>query len=357
MRFNPGKMMIFASDNWAGAHPRISASLSANADGYASAYGSSDLDQAVKERFSVLFEREVAVFFVVTGTAANSLSMTLVSRPGGVAFAHREAHMLQDECGAPEYLSGGGRLHPVDGVLGKVDPARLERAIGQFDPDFLHGGRPMAVSLTQATEIGTIYQLDEIAAISAIARRHGVPLHMDGARFANALVALDTTPAEMTWKRGVDLVSFGGTKNGCWCAEAIVLFDLAKARELAFVHKRAAQLFSKSRFVAAQFDAYFRDDLWLETARHANRMTARLAERIGAARSTRLAWKPEANELFAVMDKEIAEALQAKGAVFYPWAAPRAFEGQISEGESLYRFVTSFKTTEEEVDRFGELIG
>lgn len=348
--------MIFASDNWAGAHPAISAGLAANAGGYAPAYGSSALDKTVKERFGTLFERDVAVFFVATGTAANSLSMTLVSRPGGVAFAHREAHMLQDECGAPEYLSGGGRLHPVDGALGKIDPAGLERAIRHFDPEFLHGGRPMAVSLTQATEIGTVYQLNEIAAISAISRQHGLPLHMDGARFANALVALGTTPAEMTWKRGVDLVSFGGTKNGCWCAEAIVLFDLDKARELAFVHKRAAQLLSKSRFVAAQFEAYFKDDLWLETARHANRMTARLAERIGAAKSIRLAWKPEANELFAVMEPRTAEVLQAKGAVFYPWATPRAVEGQLAEGEALYRFVTSFRTTEEEVDRFGDLI-
>lgn len=348
--------MIFASDNWAGAHPNISAALSANAGGYASAYGSSDVDRAVTERFSALFEREVAVFFVATGTAANSLAMTLASRPGGVAFAHREAHMLQDECGAPEYLSGGGRLHAVDGALGRIDPAGLERAIAQFDPEFLHGGRPAAVSITQATEIGTIYQLEDIAAISAIARRHEVPLHMDGARFANALVTLDTTPAEMTWKRGVDTISFGGTKNGCWCAEAIVLFDLTKARELAFIRKRAAQLFSKSRFVAAQFDAYFRDDLWLETARHANRMTARLAERIVASKIMRLAWKPEANEVFAIMDGTIAEDLQRKGAVFYPWALPAALEGQISDGESLYRFVTSFRTTEDEVDRFGDLI-
>lgn len=348
--------MIFASDNWAGAHPNISAALSANAGGYASAYGSSDLDSAVTERFSALFEREVAVFFVATGTAANSLAMTLASRPGGVAFAHREAHMLQDECGAPEYLSGGGRLHAVDGALGRIDPARLERAIAQFDPEFLHGGRPAAVSITQATEIGTIYQLEDIATISAIARQHEVPLHMDGARFANALVTLDTTPAEMTWKRGVDIVSFGGTKNGCWCAEAIVLFDLAKERELAFIRKRAAQLFSKSRFVAAQFDAYFKDDLWLETARHANRMTARLAERIAASNHMRLAWKPEANEAFAIMDEKTAEDLQSKGAVFYPWATPAALESQIADGESLYRFVTSFRTTEDEVDRFGDLI-
>lgn len=348
--------MIFASDNWAGAHPKITESLAANSEGYASAYGSSDIDHAVHDRFSILFEREVAVFFVATGTAANSLSMALASRPGGIAFAHREAHMLEDECGAPEYLTGGGRLHRVDGGLGRIDPAELDRAMARFDPEFVHGGRPMAVSVTQATEVGTVYGLDDIAAIAGIAKRYDVPLHMDGARFANALVALDTTPAEMTWKRGVDLVSFGGTKNGCWCAEAIVLFDLAKARELAFIRKRAAQLFSKSRFVAAQFDAYFRDDLWLDTARHANSMTARLADHMRGSRKVRLAWEPGANELFAVMDNALAEELKDKGAVFYPWATPQGFARDTRENEALFRFVTSFRTTQDEVDRFGDLI-
>jgi len=348
--------MIFASDNWAGAHPKISASLADNAEGYASAYGSSDVDHAVNDRFSILFEREAAVFFVATGTAANALSLALVNRPGGIAFAHREAHMLEDECGAPEYLTGGGRLHPVDGVTGRIDPARLERAIGRFDPESVHGGRPMAVSITQATEVGTVYALDDITAIAAIAKRHELPLHMDGARFANALVALETTPAEMTWKRGVDLISFGGTKNGCWCAEAIVLFDLSKARELAFVRKRAAQLFSKSRFIAAQFEAYFKDDLWLETARHANGMTARLADHIRASRKLRLAWEPDANELFAVMKAGLAEELKDKGAVFYPWATPHGFAEELEGDETLFRFVTSFATTEEDVDRFGALI-
>ncbi|WP_292141913.1 beta-eliminating lyase-related protein, partial [Mesorhizobium sp.] len=152
---------------------------------------------------------------------------------------------------------------------GKIDPHNLERTIARFAPEIVHWGRPMAVSITQSTEVGTIYGLDEIETISAIAKKHSVPLHMDGARFANALVALETTPAEMTWKRGVDILSFGGTKNGCWCAEAIVLFDLDRAKELAFLRKRAAQLFSKSRFVAAQFEAYFKDGLWLDTARHA----------------------------------------------------------------------------------------
>ncbi|MER8373390.1 low specificity L-threonine aldolase [Mesorhizobium sp. M1406] len=348
--------MFFASDNWAGAHPNIVAGLSANAGGFSNAYGDGALDQAVYQRFNEIFEREVAVFFVATGTAANSLALTAYNKPGGISFAHRESHVIEDECGAPSYFSGGSRLHEIDGALGKIDPHNLERTIGRFAPEIVHWGRPMAVSITQSTEVGTIYGLNEIETISVIAKRHSVPLHMDGARFANALVALDTTPAEMTWKRGVDILSFGGTKNGCWCAEAIVLFDLDRARELAFLRKRAAQLFSKSRFVAAQFEAYFKDGLWLDTARHANAMAARLAAAIEDSATAKLAWLPQANEVFAVIKKADAEKLQAAGAAFYDWHKPHGFDGHISEDELLYRFVTSFATTAGEVDRFGQLI-
>jgi threonine aldolase len=279
-----------------------------------------------------------------------------MSRPGGVAFAHREAHMIEDECGAPEYLSGGTRLHAVDGELGRVDPRKLAAAVSEFDPDFVHGGRPVGVSITQSTEIGTVYSLAEIDAVAKVCRDNGLPLHIDGARFANALVSLDTTPAEMTWRRGVDIVSFGGTKNGCWCAEALVVLDAAKADEIRFIRKRAAQLFSKSRFVAAQFEAYFEEGLWLETARHANEMATRLADRMAASSKIRLAWKPQANEVFAVMAKALMEQLRSRGAVFYPWKTPRSFAGRIAEDETLCRFVTSFATTPEEIDRFGVLI-
>ena len=348
--------MNFASDNWAGAHPSIAAGLSAHAGGFSTAYGDGPLDEAAYQRFNEIFEREVAVFFVATGTAANSLSLTAYNKSGGISFCHRESHVIEDECGAPEYFTGGSRLHAVDGALGKIDPNRLDRAVDRFAAEIVHSGRPMAVSITQSTEVGTIYTLNEIARISAIAKHHKLPLHMDGARFANALVALETTPAEMTWKGGVDILSFGGTKNGCWCAEAIVLFDLDRARELAFLRKRAAQLFSKSRFIAAQFEAYFKDDLWLDTARHANAMAARLAALIEDSPSARLAWLPQANEVFAVMKKAKAERVHLAGAAFYDWHKPHDFDGHIGEDEALYRFVTSFATTAEEVDRFGELI-
>jgi len=347
--------LCFASDNWAGAHPAIAAHLSVAAGGFCPAYGGSDLDQAVQQRFNDIFEREVAVFFVATGTAANALSLSAYGKPGSLAFAHRHAHVIEDECGAVEYLSGGGRLHAVDGASGRLDPSALEQAIARFAPRPLHAGRPTAVSLTQASEIGTVYTLDEIAKISDICKHHALALHLDGARFANALVALDTTPAEMTWRRGVDIVSFGGTKNGCWCAEAIILFDLERAGELQFWRKRAGQLFSKSRFIAAQFEAYFKDDLWLENARHANLMASRLAAAVQATPGLRLAWFPEANEIFTIMDAARASHLKSSGVIFHQWPVPAGFSQQMDENEALYRFVTCFATTEDDIARFIQL--
>lgn len=346
--------MNFASDNWAGAHPAICEALSAHAHGFHEAYGQGELDRKVERLFCEIFERDVAIFFVATGTAANSLSMTLLNRPGGVVFAHQQAHMREDEGGAPEYLTGGARVHGVSGPLGRIDPAALEAAIRLYPAEFIHAGQPMAVSITQSNEIGGVYSLEEIEAIAGICRAHDLPLHMDGARFANALVSLGTTPAEMTWKRGVDIVSFGATKNGCWCAEAIVVMDPARARDMPFLRKRAAHLFSKSRFIAAQFEAYFRDDLWLRNARHANAMAASLAAHISKAATARLAWQPQANEVFAILREETAAALRECGAFFYPWNAPAGL--QLARGEGLYRFVTSFATTVEEVEVFGAML-
>jgi len=346
--------MIFASDNWAGAHPAIASALSDNTHGFAPAYGNSLLDRRVEQRFRDIFERDVAVFFVATGTAANALSLTAVNKAGGVCFTHSEAHVIADECGAPEYFTGGARLVPVEGPLSRIDPARLDEAIRRYSADFIHAGRPMAVSITQATESGTVYGLDHIAAIGKVCREHGVPLHMDGARFANALVRLGCSPAEMSWRSGVDILSFGGTKNGCWCAEAIVIFDPDKARDMPYLRKRAAQLFSKSRFVAAQFDAYFENGLWLSLARHANSMTERLAAHVEVSGRLRLAWKTEANEAFIVMSDTTRDELKNAGVVFNPWHA--GANAALAPGEAIYRFVTSFATTAEEIDQFGKLI-
>lgn len=347
--------MFFASDNWAGAHPRINERLTKEAGGFASAYGTSELDKAIEARFNDIFEKEVAVFFVATGTAANSLSLASLAKPGGITFAHSEAHVIEDECGAPDFFSGM-RISPVDGTLGKIDPAQLEAKIARFPPTAVHHGRANAITLTQATEVGTIYSLEEISSISTIAKAHGLPLHMDGARFANALVALDASPAEMTWKRGVDVLSFGGTKNGCWCAEAIVFFDPEKAREMPFLRKRAAQLFSKSRFISAQFAAYFEDDLWLDLARHANAMADRLRQGLSQSNRARLAWETTSNEVFAVLPIESMKTAHEKGAKFYDWLEPKNTAEPVQEGEMLIRLVTSFATTTEDVDRFIEII-
>ncbi|MCO5065039.1 MAG: low specificity L-threonine aldolase [Rhizobiaceae bacterium] len=348
--------MFFASDNWAGAHTAVSAALADAAGGFDPAYGNGAWDKRVAARFSEIFERDVAVFFVATGTAANSLALASRSKPGGMVFCHAEAHILEDECGAPEFFSSGLRLHAVEGDRGKMNPAALTEAIGLFPPGVVHGGRPAAISITQATEIGTLHSLDEIDAIAAVARAHELPLHMDGARFANALVVLECTPADMTWRRGVDLLSFGGTKNGCWCAEAVVLFDPARAAEFAFHHKRGAQLFSKSRFVAAQFEAYLADDLWLRNARHANAMAAQLAEALDGLPTARLAWQPDANEVFPILGKDTAAQLRAGGAAFYDWRAPHWYAAPIADDEVLCRFVTSFATRKDDIERLRSLV-
>ena len=347
-------LMIFSSDNWAGAHPAIAESLVKAAPGFAAAYGTSALDRKVEGLFSEIFERDVAVFFVATGTAANSLGLASVTRPGGHVFCHTEAHVNADECGAPEFFSLGARMAAVDGAFGKMDPQKLAAQIARFQPGNVHAGQPMAVTLTQATEAGTVYSLDEIAAISEVAKARDLPLHMDGARFANALVALGATPAEMTWKRGVDMLSFGGTKNGCWCAEALVFFHPGEIGDFAYLRKRSAQLFSKTRFVSAQLESYLEGDLWLDLARHANAMASRLAAGIGASNSARLAWQGDANELFVILKSDTAEALRAKGAVFYDWPVPSSL--MLDSDEGLYRLVTSFATAPEEVDGFLQAI-
>jgi threonine aldolase len=350
--------MHFSSDNWAGAHPRIAESLSRHAAGFAPAYGTSDLDAKVEARFSEVFERDVKVYFVGTGTAANSLSMAAVGRPGGVAFCHREAHLIADEGGAPEFLAAGLRLAGVDGVLGKIDPGRLQAAIRRYPPEFVHAGQPAAVSISQSTEIGTLYAPSEIEAIAEICRRYGLSLHMDGARFANALAAQRTSPADMSWRRGVDILSFGATKNGCIAAEALVFFNPDMARDMPFLRKRAGHLFSKARFIAAQFDAYLSDGLWLDLARHANAMAERLRAGFAQSPRAREAWATGGNQVFPVLKRADATRLREAGAVFHDW--PQPLGGgvvELGDDETIVRLVTAFSTKADEVDAFLKELG
>ena len=344
--------MHFASDNWAGVADEITQSLIRHASGPAPAYGTSDLDRDLERRFNDLFEREVAVYFVGTGTAANALALSAVNRPGGFVLCHRESHLIQDECGAPEFFTSGARMGPIDGELGKIDPDELLLCFKRFDPGFVHHGQPMAVSITQGTEVGTCYSLAEIARIADHAHAAGVSVHMDGARIANALVRLGCSPAEMTWRSGIDVLSFGGTKNGCWCAEALIFFKPEMTAQVPYIRKRAAQLFSKTRFIAAQFHAYLDDDLWLRLATRANDAADRLAAGLVGSDVAWQAWPHQTNEVFAVMADDVAERLRECGAKFYPWPVPQSYRRQIAPGHRLQRLVTSFATQSAEVDDF-----
>lgn len=349
--------MNFASDNWSGAAAPVNAALSRHNDGFVPAYGGSEFDESVRQRISEVFGRDCSVLFVPTGTAANSLAAALCAKPGGIVLAHADAHVIEDECGGPEFAMGGGRIEPVGGPLGKIAADALEAALKRHDPPFLHHGRPVMLTLTQATEAGTVYTLEEIETRAKRAKDAGLGVHMDGARFANALAHLDCSAAQMTWRAGVDLLSLGATKNGCWCAEALVIFDRSLQEEAEYLRKRSGWLFSKSRFVTAQFDAWLKDGLWLELARHANAMADRLRTGIEAAPNARLAWPGQANEVFVLIEAGLAGRLQEKGARFYPWAPPHGYEMPEAEGVVLYRFVTSFATTEQEVDAFCTLLG
>lgn len=344
--------MQFASDNWTGAAPEIVDAVVREAAGSGPAYGASEIDAAVEARFAEVFEHDVAVFFVATGSAANALALAAASKPAGGVFAHAESHILEDEIGGVEFLAGGVRVIPVEGPLGKLDPEALKKAVARLDPNSVRTGQPVAVTITQQTELGTIYSVDEIRAIAEIAKTRGMPLHMDGARFAYALARLGITPAEMTWKAGVDIVSFGATKNGCIAAEALLVFNRDLARDLPYIRKRAGHLFSKSRFVAAQCDAYFRDGLWLRLAGHANAMAERLRAGLEASNRARLAWPTPGNETFAVLRNEDVARLKRAGAAFYDWPEPHGYDAQLRSDETIVRLVTAFSTQADDVDRF-----
>ncbi len=344
--------MNFASDNWAGAAPAVMSALARHNTDFAPAYGTDPLTGSISDTFNEIFEREVAVYFVATGTAANALSLAAYAKPGGAIFCHRDSHIQADECNCPEFMTSGGKLVSVPGTDGKFTADALREAMAGFPDGVVHSGQVASVSISQASESGTVYTLEEIAAIRDVCRSRSVPLHMDGARFTNALVTLGCTPAEMTWKSGVDVLSFGATKNGCWCAEAVVFFDAEAAKGFEYFRKRGGHLFSKSRFVAAQFEGYFEDGNWLATARHANEMATRLAEGIRAS-GGRTAWAVEANELFAILKRSQLEVLQAAGAKLHEWPAKDLAPGHApSEDEVCLRMVTSFATSEADVEAF-----
>lgn len=325
----------FRSDNTAAASPAILAAIAAANHGPAGAYGDDAWTARLDGAFSAVFERKVRVFPVATGTAANSLALATLVPPYGAVLVHEGAHVLRDECGAPEFMSGGARLLPVPGADGKLTPAALRAALAD-NPVSVHTLQPRALSLTQATEAGTVYRPAEIADLAALAREHGLAVHVDGARFANAVAFLGCPAADLSWRAGVDVLSFGATKNGALGAEAVVFFDPARAADFALRRKRSAHLLSKLRYVSAQWLAYLADDLWLRNASRANT----LARRLGAAAGGALRHPVEANEVFIEADPARFARLRTAGFQFHDW-------GPAGSGQA--RLVVSWDQPEEEV--------
>lgn len=348
--------MLFSSDTWAGAsEPVLAALLSAGRGAPQPAYGADDTTRRLEARFCELFEREVAVFLVTTGSAANALAVAALTPRFGAVVAHEEAHLAIDECGAPEFFTGA-RVLRWPAARGRFTPEDLDRRLSEV-PRGLHHGELSVLSLTSPNEYGLVWRPEELAAVTSVAKRHGLAVHLDGARFANAIARLGCSPAEATWKAGVDVMSFGGTKGGCLMAEAIVVFDPARAGDLAYLRKRAGQLVAKQRTISSQFEAWLADGHWLELASHANAMADALAAVMAATPGVRLAWAPQANEVFVFMAPSRAATLEAGGARFHEWSTAALTDGdRPRDGEGLYRFVTTFATTAEDVAAFARLI-
>jgi threonine aldolase len=330
-----GSALKFYSDNTATICPEIlDAIVEANREPTL-AYGEDRWTQRLDEVFSNFFQIEVRAYAVATGTSANALSVASIAPPYGAVFAHEQAHALRDECGAPEFFSGGAKLVPVAGAHAKITRGALIEAL-EANPQSVHTIQPAALSLTQASELGTVYGADEIAALSEIAHRHALKVHMDGARFANALTFLRCTPGDLTWRVGVDVLSFGATKNGALAAEAVIFFDRQSAKDFELRRKRAGHLISKSRYVSAQLLAYVDSGVWRRNAQRANALAGQLAGPAGAF----LLHPVESNQVFLRLGEEHKQALRDAGFGFYDWGAV---------GSGAARFVVSWDQPEQDI--------
>jgi len=332
--------MSFVSDTTAPVHPRIMDAIVAANAGATASYGADPWTERAVARLKETFETDCAVFLVASGTAANALALGSLTPSWGAVITHREAHIVLDEAGAPEFYTGGARLLLLDGAHAQITPQSLDVEASRYARANVHGLQPFTVSISQMTESGAVYEAAEVAAISAVCRARGLKLHMDGARFANALAAAGATPAEMSWKAGVDVLSFGASKNGALSVEAIVCFDAAAAAQLPHLRKRSGHLIAKHRLLGAQMEAYLAEDLWLQSARHANAMAARLAavlEHAGGERVHPL----RGNALFMRLDSTVADRLKTAGVALFRW---------VTDGPDVYRFVASWATTDADVD-------
>ncbi|MDH3519835.1 MAG: beta-eliminating lyase-related protein [Myxococcales bacterium] len=329
------------SDNEAPAAPEIMAAIERANRGPAAAYGQDAISARTRDLFCDLFETDVAVFPVLTGTAANALCIAQIAPPFGSVFCHPHAHLNTDECGAPEFFSAGAKLMGVAGEHARIDPGALREAIEGTDDLDVHQCKSAGLSLSQSTELGTVYPVAQLAQLSALAHDAGLRVHMDGARLANAIASAGCSPAEMTWRAGIDMLSFGATKNGALAAEAILVFDRDLADGLERRRKRAGHLLSKMRYVAAQLEAYVADGLWLRLAQRANRAAGALAAGLARVPGVEIPHPVEANEIFARMPRALAEGLAKEGVAFLRWpGAP-----------DLYRLVAAWCTSDAAVAR------
>lgn len=340
--------MNFASDNAYGALPQVMDALARANQGAAKPYGDDAVTQGLGARFAALFGREVAVFPVATGTAANALALSVLTPPHGAILCHAESHIAEHECGAPEFYAHSAKLIGLHGADGKLTLETITKAIDAVPRGFVHTHQPFCVSLSQPTELGTVYSLAELSAIAEACHARGLKLHLDGARFGNALAALAATPAQATWQAGVDALSFGASKGGTLGAEAVVFFDPTDAGDFEYRRKKGGHLVSKMRFVSSQLEAFIQDGLWLEAAARANALAARLAEGLRALDRVTIAVPVQTNMVFAKMPVEMAARLRGAGAAFYDWKPP-------ADGRVLTRLATSFATPETDVAKFLEI--
>ena len=340
--------MFFASDNAGPVHPKVMQALVAANDGYAPAYGNDPIMDQVRALVREKFEApEAAVYLVATGTAANSLLLATLSKPWETIFCADLSHVQEDECNAPEFFSGA-KLTLVPTKNAKMTPEALRKAILKENSRGVHGPQRGPVTVTQATERGAVHSLAELQALTGVAREYGLKTHMDGARFTNALVHLGCSAADMTWKAGIDAVSFGGTKNGLMGVEAAVIFDPALAWEFELRRKRGAHLFSKHRYLSAQMLAYLTDDLWLDMARAANARMTRLFAGLRQIAGAEIDIAPQANLIFARLPRSTHQRLHAAGAVYYVWDGDHV----VGDPDALLtaRFVCDRSVTDQSVD-------
>lgn len=332
----------FASDNNSGIHPEILSAIGAANNGHVVGYGGDQLTEMAISRFRKEFGDQTDVYFVFNGTGANVLSLSTLTHSYHSVICADTAHIQVDECGAPEKFTGS-KLLPVETTHGKITPEGIRKYLHGFD--FEHHSQPGIISISQVTEMGTVYTVDEIKAITALAHQYGLFVHMDGARIANAAVALDLPFRAFTVDAGIDVLSFGGTKNGMMLGEAVLFFNPALSKNTKYIRKQSMQLFSKMRFVSAQFLAYFNNELWKKNAAHSNRMAKLLEQQVREIPAIQLTQNVEANGVFAIVPPEIIPQLQEKY-FFYMW----------NEHLSEVRWMTSFDTTEEDIYDFTALI-